>query len=203
MTINLELLRELNAKATPPSWTPSHNIDAPKNPDNGESWSPENPNREGRGEGPNHVGAFRDVKDRAVADAELIAAVRNALPALLDEVERLRKENAVLTAERDAAQQSWLLYELIVQDGREKDVVECMNKWHGRALAAEAIVDIVRKQEANFKASGELKNALQAARQQGKSDPDLIQRHLELDAEGVELQEALGAALAARPTEAK
>lgn len=86
---HLEQWRALADAATPGPWLPSHNVDAPSDG----NWEPDNPEREGRGEGPTLTGLYRDVKAWAEADAAFIAAAREAVPALLAEVQRLRVEN--------------------------------------------------------------------------------------------------------------
>ena len=85
----LDALKALADAATPGPWLPSHNVDAPSDG----NWEPDNPEREGRGEGPTLTGLYRDVKAWAEADAAFIAAAREAVPALLAEVQRLRVEN--------------------------------------------------------------------------------------------------------------
>ena len=91
---HLEQWRALADAATPGPWLPSHNVDAPSDG----NWEPDNPEREGRGEGPTLVGTYRDVKAWAEADAAFIAAARDAVPALLAEVDRLRAELNTATA---------------------------------------------------------------------------------------------------------
>ena len=92
---HLEQWRALADAATPGPWLPSHNVDAPSDG----NWEPDNPEREGRGEGPTLTGLYRDVKAWAEADAAFIAAARAAVPALIAEVERLQ---AAWSAEHDA-----------------------------------------------------------------------------------------------------
>ena len=92
---HLEQWRALADAATPGPWLPSHNVDAPSDG----NWEPDNPEREGRGEGPTLTGLYRDVKAWAEADAAFIAAAREAVPALIAEVERLQ---AAWSAEHDA-----------------------------------------------------------------------------------------------------
>src|SRR5688572_10570407 len=92
-------LRELHARATPEPWEPSFNVDAP----HGGKWAPNLTNREGRGEGPTHAGAYAEVREKAWRDSELIAALRNAFPGMADELESLRAEVARLQGELDLA----------------------------------------------------------------------------------------------------
>lgn len=53
--------------------------------------------------GPTYKGKFEGQETMAVPDADFIAAARNALPELLDEVERLRARVAVLEKAKEAA----------------------------------------------------------------------------------------------------
>lgn len=123
--LRLEELRRLYEAATPGEWEASHNVDAPQDDD----WSAGNPKREGRGEGPNHVGEFAGVKCRAVADGAFIAAAHNLLPALLArlDAERHRAD----AAERRANQ--W--------EGKAKAIHENRRAETARADAAEADAD--------------------------------------------------------------
>lgn len=97
-------LRRLAEAATPGPWESSHNVDPPSD----DNYHPNNPNREGRGEGPTITGTYRDVKAMAAADAAFIAAARTAVPALCAEVERLTAQVAELEAERDVMSETIL-----------------------------------------------------------------------------------------------
>lgn len=96
-------LRELHAASTAGEWEPSHNVDMPKD----DNWASDNDKREGRGEGPNHVGTFSEVREKATADAAFIAAAHNAMPALLDELEQARAERDALAAELAQVQEQF------------------------------------------------------------------------------------------------
>jgi hypothetical protein len=113
-------LRRLAEAATPGPWESSHNVDPPSD----DNYHPNNPNREGRGEGPTITGTYRDVKAMAAADAAFIAAARTAVPALCAEVERLTAQVAALT-------------QCVTEARRELAVVEQdRNSWRETALTA-------------------------------------------------------------------
>ena len=123
-------LRWLAEAATPGPWESSHNVDPPSD----DNYRPNNPNREGRGEGPTITGTYRDVKAMAAADAAFIAAARTAVPALCAEVERLTAQVAALEAERDVMSET-ILGEMIAINKQLLQHVAALTRERDEALA--------------------------------------------------------------------
>lgn len=84
-------LRELEKKATPGPWDTYCGLDVNSNgPD--QSYGRASKSYECL----SYTNGFGDAHPSAIADAELIAEMRNNLPTLLDELERLQDENKSL-----------------------------------------------------------------------------------------------------------